>query len=70
MDVVFEVVSAFGTVGLTTGITPHLTSFSKLVLIFIMYAGRVGVMSIALAIAFRNPNGNVLKYPEGKIMVG
>lgn len=71
MDIVFEVFSAFGTVGLTVGITPELSGISKCVLICIMYAGRIGVLSTALAIlANGNSNSSLVKYPEGKIMVG
>lgn len=71
MDIVFEVFSAFGTVGLTVGITPELSGISKCVLICIMYAGRIGVLSTALAIlANGNSTSSLVKYPEGKIMVG
>lgn len=71
MAVTFEVFSAFGTVGMSLGITPQLSSASKLVLILIMYAGRVGVLSTTLAIlAKRNNGGSPIKYPEGRIMVG
>ncbi len=71
LSIVFEVISAFGTVGLTLGITTELSAASKCVLMCIMYAGRIGVLSTALAIlARRNSGGSPIKYPEGKIMVG
>lgn len=71
MAIAFEVVSAFGTVGMTVGITPHLSTVSKCVLVCIMYAGRIGVLSTALAILAKgNSGGSQIKYPEGKIMVG
>lgn len=49
-EIMFEVISAFGTVGLTLGITPDLTTFSKLLLIVTMFIGRLGPMTFALAI--------------------
>ena len=50
---------------------PELSGISKCVLICIMYAGRIGVLSTALAIlANGNSNSSLVKYPEGKIMVG
>jgi trk system potassium uptake protein TrkH len=71
INVLYEVTSAFGTVGLSTGITPHLQGFSKLILIFTMFLGRVGPLSFALAIAMReNKRLQNAVYPEGKIMVG
>jgi trk system potassium uptake protein len=51
--VLFEAVSAFGTVGLSTGITPHLPDLSQYVLIALMYLGRVGPYTLALAFALR-----------------
>jgi len=68
-NIYFEVVSAFGTVGLTRGITMDLTSYSKLVLIFVMFFGRLGLFTVAVAI---NEGGNVQKYKfaETNIMVG
>ncbi len=67
MDILFEVVSAFGTVGLTLGITTKLTGMSKFILILIMFAGRVGALTIVMALAGRDkkidyqlPEGNVI----------
>jgi trk system potassium uptake protein TrkH len=69
--VLFEVTSAFGTVGLSTGITPELQNISKLLLIFTMFLGRVGPLTFAIAIAMRaSKNQKDVVYPEGKIMVG
>lgn len=71
INVLYEVTSAFGTVGLSTGITPHLQGISKLLLIFTMFLGRVGPLSFAVAIAMReNKKMQNAVYPEGKIMVG
>lgn len=71
INVLYEVTSAFGTVGLSTGITPDLHGISKIVLIFTMFLGRVGPLSFAVAIAIReNRKLQNAVYPEGKIMVG
>jgi potassium uptake protein, TrkH family len=71
INVLFEVTSAFGTVGLSTGLTPNLQSISKVLLIFTMFLGRVGPLSFAVAIAMRESRKlqNAV-FPEGKIMVG
>ncbi|HWR08013.1 TrkH family potassium uptake protein [Sporomusa sp.] len=69
LKLLFEVTSAFGTVGLTTGITPDLTTSGKLWLILTMFAGRVGPVTLALALALKNRKGK-LQYPEGKIIIG
>ena len=65
---IFEVVSAFGTVGLSTGITPELVSPSKIVLIIIMYIGRVGPLTVA-SLWFTKEKSS-LKYSEGLITIG
>jgi len=71
INILFEVASAFGTVGLTTGITPYLTPVSKFFLILTMFAGRVGPLTLALALAHRQSKNRAhIKYPEDKIMVG
>ncbi len=69
MAVLFEVVSAFGTVGLSTGITPDLTTFGRVIIIFVMFAGRVGPLTIAFALAKRKTETGI-RYPEERIMVG
>jgi trk system potassium uptake protein TrkH len=69
LNILFEVVSAFGTVGLTTGITPELTAIGKLWIILTMFAGRVGPITIALALALRQRKAMV-RYPEGKVIIG
>ena len=69
LRILFEVVSAFGTVGLTTGITTGLTDYGKVWIIITMFAGRVGPVTLALALALRTRKGMV-HYPEGKIIIG
>lgn len=68
-DSAFECLSAIGTVGLTTGITPSLPPISKLAVITLMYAGRVGSLSVFLAVARTGACGK-LKNPVGKIIIG
>lgn len=71
MDCSFEVVSAFGTVGLTRGITMSLPVVGKIIIIFIMYMGRIGPLTLALAIARRNHNRSAqIKLPEQRIFIG
>lgn len=65
----FEVVSAFATVGLSTGITPELPPAAQGVIIALMYAGRVGVVTLALALAI-NQVPRAFRYPEEKPIVG
>lgn len=67
--ILYEVLSAFGTVGLTQGITPSLSSISKITLSLIMYLGRVGPLTVMLALAGKQDKSNV-KYPEGKLLIG
>lgn len=68
-EIMFEVISAFGTVGLTLGITPDLTTFSKLLLIVTMFIGRLGPMTFALAIGETKKKA-LSKYPKENILVG
>jgi len=71
INVLFETTSAFGTVGLTTGLTTGLHNISKLLLILLMYLGRVGPVSFALALATNSHKNNTdIIYPEDKVIVG
>lgn len=70
IDILFEVTSAIGTTGLTTGITPALSTFSKAILIICMFIGRLGPITLAVAIASKKGGNNLLHYPEEKIIVG
>ena len=69
ISILFEVTSAFGTVGLTTGLTPNLSWAGKLWLILTMFAGRVGPVTLALAIAMRVRRAQI-QYPDGKMLIG
>lgn len=68
LEIVFEVVSAFGTVGLSTGITDAFSDWGRLLLIFLMLLGRVGPLTVALAIGSRD--GKDIKYAEDNILIG
>ena len=67
--VVFEVISALGTVGLSTGITPQLTSISKVVLLVLMFLGKIGPLTVAYNM-FSERYINRVQYPEGRVVVG
>jgi len=65
----FEAVSAFGTVGLSTGVTPSLSSAGKLVLVVLMFVGRVGPLTLVLAVG-PGPRRGRYRYAEENVMVG
>lgn len=67
-DIVFEVVSAIATVGLTTGITPSLTVGSHIVLALLMFLGRAGCMTVMLS--WRTPTAPAAELPLEKVRVG
>lgn len=66
---IFEATSAFATVGLSEGITPGLQTGSKIGLIFGMYLGRVGPVTVLLALSRQKPPAQI-SYPEAKILIG
>ncbi|MEG0970045.1 MAG: potassium transporter TrkG, partial [Acidaminococcaceae bacterium] len=65
----FEVVSAFATVGLTAGVTQSLCPASKVILILTMFAGRVGVLTFVMALMHKR-KPKAMRYPEENIMIG
>jgi trk system potassium uptake protein TrkH len=67
--VLFEVVSAAGNVGLSTGITASLPTTAQLMLLLLMFSGRVGVITLAMALAARSHQPRI-RYPEEKPLVG
>jgi trk system potassium uptake protein TrkH len=69
LAVLFEAVSAFGTSGLTIGLTPELTTAGKVLVIILMFMGRTGPLTLAYAL---KPKGSkeLYRYPEGKITIG
>jgi potassium uptake TrkH family protein len=68
-EVMFEVVSAFGTVGLSTGITGELPAGAQLVLVLLMFVGRVGPVTLVSGLALRE-SGVSVRYPEGRPLIG
>lgn len=68
--IIFETISAFGTVGLSLGLTPELSGAGKLAVIFTMYSGRIGTITLAFALARRIPSKAHIKYPEERILIG
>lgn len=68
-DVMFEVFSAIGTVGMSTGLTRDLSTASRIVIILLMYCGRIGSMSFALSFTERKKVAPV-QFPVEKIMIG
>ena len=68
-EIMFEVISAIGTVGLTLGITPLLTTASKLILALLMFAGRIGGLTFILTLSEREKQIPIER-PVGKILIG
>ena len=69
-DAAFEALSAIGTVGLSTGITSKLNVFSRIIIILLMYSGRVGSLTLAMAIMAPLSKKISFKNPEEKIIIG
>jgi trk system potassium uptake protein TrkH len=69
LRLLFETTSAFGTVGLSTGITPMLTEAGKILIITTMFVGRIGPLTLALAVALQKEK-MLYGYPEEEVMVG
>jgi trk system potassium uptake protein TrkH len=65
----FEVFSAFGTVGLSLGLTPELNITGKLVIILTMYIGRIGPLALLLAFSRHSSRGRY-EYAEESVMIG
>jgi trk system potassium uptake protein TrkH len=68
-DALFEIFSAFGTVGLSTGVTSSLTPFSKIVVCLTMFVGRVGPLTLLYALSRRKARGR-FEYAEESVLVG
>jgi trk system potassium uptake protein TrkH len=67
----FETVSAFGTVGLSLGITAQLSTLGKLMISLVMFIGRVGPLTLVLAVGQNAAStGSRIRYPESKILIG
>ena len=75
MEILFETVSAFATVGTTLGITPFLSLTGKILIIIVMFIGRLGPITMAVALMVRRGNkengtGGNIQYPEERVIVG
>ncbi len=68
--IVFEIISASGTVGLSLGLTPYLSIIGKITISILMFIARVGPLTLVLAIGSRKNNEGQVSYPEGRIMIG
>lgn len=67
--VLMEVFSCIGTVGLSMGLTPHLNNFGKIVLMVLMFIGRVGALTVLLSFGNHIKESNI-RYPKGNILIG
>lgn len=69
MELIFENISAFGTVGLSTGVTPTLSLPGRLILVMMMFVGRLGPLVIAVAVS-RQRSLKRYSYAQDDIMIG
>ena len=69
LELFFETISAFGTVGLSMGVTPTLTQAGRVLIIVLMFVGRLGPLTMAVALTRRKPRGR-FRYARGEVMVG
>lgn len=69
INLLYEATSAFGTVGLTTGVTQQLSTVGKIIIAITMYCGRVGPVTVILALVSKKKKTGY-KYPEAKILIG
>lgn len=69
IQILFEVTSAFGTVGLSLGITENLTTFSKILLMILMFIGRIGFVTFLFTFR-KDDTESVLRYPKERIIIG
>ena len=66
----FEVVSAYSTTGLSLGITAGLNTVGRLIIIFTMFAGRLGAITIMISLLGRDKGEKLVDYPEETILIG
>ena len=70
LDIVYETVSATATVGLTRDLTPSLNIWGKIIIIFTMYLGRIGPISLLVAFNVKREKQNIIKDPVEEINIG
>ncbi|MCH5462416.1 Trk family potassium uptake protein [Lactobacillus sp. LC28-10] len=68
--VTFEVLAAFGTTGISLGLTPHLNLLGKLIIMFLMFIGRVGIYTVMFSILNANRKQLTYRYPEESVPIG
>jgi trk system potassium uptake protein TrkH len=69
LDAVFEVFSALGTVGLSTGLTPHLTTAGKIIVVLLMFLGRLGPITVFVALS-RSERKKTIEHPAEELLIG
>ena len=69
-QILFQIISALSTVGLSMGVTPNLNVLGKIIVGILMFIGRVGVFTIIYSINAKDNHESLYKYPEEKVMVG
>lgn len=69
IDIMFESISAFGTAGLSRGLTAYLSVPGKIIIMLTMFAGRIGLISMAMPVK-RKIEETLIQYPEGEVMIG
>ncbi|WP_371860538.1 TrkH family potassium uptake protein [Paenibacillus chibensis] len=69
MSILFESTSAFGTTGLSMGLTTHLSPLGKIWIVFLMFFGRIGPLTLIYALS-RDRKKDLFNYPEGRIIIG
>ena len=69
-SVTFEVLAAFGTTGISLGLTPHLNVLGKLIIMFLMFIGRVGIYTVMFSILNANRKQPKYRYPEESVLIG
>jgi len=69
MEIVFETVSAFSTVGLSLGITAQLSDVGRVIIIAVMFTGRLGIMAMVMP-GSEPAKRRFVSYPEGNVLLG
>jgi len=69
-ETLFEVISALATCGLSLGVTGRLNTFGQIIIILMMFWGRLGALTIAVALFRQQPAKQLVQYPEARILIG
>ena len=68
--IVFEVISAFSTTGFSLGLTPHLTTLGKIVIMMVMFIGRVGLYTVMFSVMNIREKPTSFQYPTDELIIG